>query len=58
MRYFISLAYDGTAYHGWQVQPNGTSVQEVLEHALSTLLRQPVQVTAAASFIRSKSSVP
>ena len=47
MRYFISLAYDGTAYHGWQVQPNGTSVQEVLEHALSTLLRQPVQVTAA-----------
>ena len=47
MRYFISLAYDGTAYHGWQVQPNGTSVQEVLEGALSTLLRQPVQVTGA-----------
>ncbi|MCR4921735.1 MAG: tRNA pseudouridine(38-40) synthase TruA [Bacteroidaceae bacterium] len=47
MRYFITLAYDGTAYHGWQVQPNGISVQERLEGALSTLLRQPVQVVGA-----------
>jgi len=37
-RYFITLSYDGTAYHGWQIQPNGISVQEVLEHALSTIL--------------------
>lgn len=47
MRYFIQLSYDGTGYHGWQVQPNGASVQEVLQKALSTLLRQPTEVTGA-----------
>lgn len=47
MRYFIQLSYDGTGYHGWQVQPNGVSVQEVLQKALSTLLRQPTKVTGA-----------
>ena len=39
-RYFIYLAYDGTAYHGWQRQPNGLSVQERIEEALSLLLRR------------------
>ena len=48
MRYFITLSYDGTRYHGWQVQPNGTSVQEKLQWALSTILRQQdIQVTGA-----------
>ena len=47
MRYFIQLSYDGTGYHGWQVQPNGVSVQEVLQKALSTLLRQTTEVTGA-----------
>lgn len=47
MRYFIQLSYDGTGYHGWQVQPNGVSVQEVLQKVLSTLLRQPTEVTGA-----------
>ena len=47
MRYFIELSYDGTAYHGWQIQPNGVSVQETLQKALSMLLRQDVQVTGA-----------
>lgn len=42
-RYFIELAYDGTNYHGWQIQPNAVSVQEMLNKALSTLLRQPVE---------------
>lgn len=46
-RYFIELAYDGTAYHGWQIQPNGISVQERLMQALSTLLRREVEVTGA-----------
>ena len=46
-RYFIYLAYDGTAYHGWQIQPNGASVQECLMKALSTLLRREVEVTGA-----------
>ena len=40
MRYFIYLAYDGTNYHGWQIQPNGMSVQEALMRALSTFLRK------------------
>lgn len=46
-RYFIDFSYDGTHYHGWQIQPNGISVQEVLEQALSTLLRQAMSVTGA-----------
>jgi tRNA pseudouridine38-40 synthase len=47
MRYFIWISFDGTAYHGWQIQPNGMSVQEKLQQCLSTLLRQPVEVTGA-----------
>lgn len=47
MRYFIQLSFDGTAYHGWQIQPNGASVQETLQKALSTLLRQPTEVVGA-----------
>jgi tRNA pseudouridine38-40 synthase len=45
MRYFIKLAYLGTRYCGWQKQPNGVSVQETLETALSVLLREPVSLT-------------
>ncbi|MCD8080205.1 MAG: tRNA pseudouridine(38-40) synthase TruA [Bacteroides sp.] len=46
-RYFIYLAYDGSRYHGWQIQPNGSSVQECLMHALSTFLRSETEVTGA-----------
>lgn len=41
-RFFIELAFNGGAYHGWQIQKNAKSVQEVLNKALSTLLRKPV----------------
>jgi len=44
-RYFIELAYDGTHYHGWQIQQNAISVQELLNKALATILRQPVETT-------------
>lgn len=47
MRYFITFSYDGTHYHGWQIQPSGVSVQEVLQKALSTLLRQEICVIGA-----------
>lgn len=47
MRYFIYFSYNGTAYHGWQVQPNGISVQEVLTKALSTILREEISVIGA-----------
>ncbi len=46
-RYFIYLAYDGTNYHGWQIQPNGISVQECLMKALSTFLRRDIEVIGA-----------
>ena len=46
-RYFITFAYDGTAYHGWQIQPNGNSVQEELQKALSTILRENIEVVGA-----------
>ena len=46
-RYFITLSYDGTNYHGWQVQPNGISVQGELQRVLSTLLRQEIAITGA-----------
>jgi tRNA pseudouridine38-40 synthase len=46
-RYFIELAYKGTKFHGWQVQPNATSVQECLEKALSTITRETIAVTGA-----------
>jgi len=41
-RYFIELAYNGTAYHGWQTQPNAITVQECLDKALSIYFRQPI----------------
>ena len=47
MRYFVTLSYDGTPFHGWQVQPNGTSVQGELQRGLSLLLRETIQVTGA-----------
>lgn len=47
MRFFITLSYDGTRYHGWQIQPNGNSIQQELHQALSTLLRQPIEVVGA-----------
>ena len=47
MRYFVYLSYDGARYHGWQIQPNGISVQEVLNKALSTLLHESIEVTGA-----------
>ncbi|WP_431135673.1 tRNA pseudouridine(38-40) synthase TruA [Psychroserpens mesophilus] len=47
MRYFIELSYNGKAYHGWQIQPNAISVQEILENALSTLLQSNMSIMGA-----------
>ncbi|GAP67931.1 tRNA pseudouridine(38-40) synthase [Bacteroidales bacterium 6E] len=46
-RYFTELSFKGTRYHGWQVQPNALSVQEVLETTFSTFMRQKIEVTGA-----------
>lgn len=47
MRYFIEFSYQGKNYFGYQIQPNEISVQQELEKALSTLLRQDIKTTGA-----------
>lgn len=43
----LTIEYDGTRYHGWQIQPNAESIQAILERAVSTLLGTPTRLTAA-----------
>lgn len=47
MRYFIRFAYDGTAFHGSQRQPNGITVQETMEQALAMIFREEVPLIFA-----------
>jgi tRNA pseudouridine38-40 synthase len=47
LRYFIELAYKGTNYHGWQYQPDASSVQETINKALSLLLRTEIDIVGA-----------
>lgn len=46
-RYFIYLAYDGTAYHGWQKQPNGISIQQCISDAFSVIFHHKVLIIGA-----------
>lgn len=46
-RYFIYLGYNGKQFCGWQVQPNGITVQQCIEEALATLLRKSVPIVGA-----------
>lgn len=48
MRVKLVVAYDGTDYCGWQVQPNGITVEEVLNRELSRLLKEEITVTGAS----------
>jgi tRNA pseudouridine38-40 synthase len=43
MRYFAELAYNGTSYAGWQIQPNSSSVQETIQRAFSTILGTEIE---------------
>jgi len=47
LRYFIEFSYNGKNYFGYQIQPKDISVQEELEKALSTILREPIKTTGA-----------
>jgi len=47
LRYFIELAYKGTNYHGWQVQPDSISIQELINNAFTTIFRTPIAVVGA-----------
>ena len=44
LRHFIHLAYCGTDFSGWQIQPNAPTVQEVLIKAISTIYNQPIRI--------------
>jgi tRNA pseudouridine38-40 synthase len=46
-RYFFEIAYNGTRYNGWQSQLNGTGVQEIVEGALSKLLRTEIKIVGS-----------
>jgi len=47
LRYFIQFSYNGKAYHGWQNQPNAITVQQVLEKAFATVVREKISLTGA-----------
>lgn len=47
MRYFVIFDYDGGQYCGWQRQPNGVTIQSVMEEAFSTILRDEIALTGA-----------
>lgn len=47
-RYLLKISYDGTAYHGWQVQPNGITIQEKLCDALAQMCVETVSVTGCS----------
>ena len=47
MRYFIEFAYNGSAYFGWQIQPDVISVQEKLNYAVTTIFQQEIEVVGA-----------
>jgi len=46
-RYFLEIAFDGTSYHGWQIQPNADSIQSQINNCISRLLRQEIFVQGA-----------
>lgn len=46
-RYFLALKYDGSNYHGWQIQDNANTVQAEVSKAISTLLQKEIMVTGA-----------
>ncbi len=48
MRVKLTVAYDGTNYHGWQLQDNGITIEEVLNRELSDLLKEDIKVTGAS----------
>lgn len=47
MRYFIEISYLGTGYHGWQIQPNAITIQEVLENCMSKILNSKIKLIGA-----------
>jgi tRNA pseudouridine38-40 synthase len=46
-KYKLTIAYDGTSYSGWQVQPHDLSIQQVLQKAMGIILRRPIVLTGS-----------
>jgi len=46
-RYFIFISYKGTSYHGWQIQPNSVTIQQILDETMSTILNEKIATTGA-----------
>ena len=44
MKILAKVSYLGTNYHGWQIQPNGLTIQEVIENTLSKILNTPTKI--------------
>ncbi len=47
-RILLTISYDGTSYHGWQIQPNAVTVQQVLKEALSSVLGTNTAITGCS----------
>ena len=48
MRYLLECSYKGTAFHGWQIQPNAITVQETIEKALSIILKKQIEIAGSS----------
>ena len=48
LKYAMLITYDGSAYGGWQIQPNATSIQSLIEHAISTVCRQSISIVGSS----------
>lgn len=48
MRYLIECSYRGSSFHGWQIQPNATTVQECIEKGLSMVLKEKIEITGSS----------
>jgi tRNA pseudouridine38-40 synthase len=48
MRYFLEIAYQGTHYHGWQIQPNAITIQGIIQERLTQLLSTQVEITGSS----------
>ncbi len=47
MRYFFQVSYHGRNYHGWQIQKNAVTVQQIINEALTTIFGRPVTITGS-----------
>ena len=47
MRYFIDISYFGKNYHGWQIQENAITIQEIIDKSLSIILKSDIKTVGS-----------